>query len=137
MLGNLAQFNADIDNFARKIVPKKAAQLQTKIALEALRRIAEKTPVRTGRAKGNWIPTIGSPAPDTIESFDKTKSGSMVVARGRAILTADRPPFSTVYITNNVNYIEYLEEGSSKQAPAGMVGITIMELQQMNFGGEI
>ena len=34
-------------------------------------------------------------------------------------------------ISNNANYIEYLENGSSTQAPNGMLGITLMEVPDM------
>jgi hypothetical protein len=38
-------------------------------------------------------------------------------------------PFGTVSIANNVPYIGVLEFGSSKQAPGGMVRVTISEIQ--------
>jgi len=50
--------------------------------------------------------------------------------RGLAAL-ADLPPFSVVYITNNVNYISFLEEGTPKTLPVGMVAVTVEELQEM------
>lgn len=34
-------------------------------------------------------------------------------------------------IHNDANYIEYLENGSSTQAPNGMLGITLMEVPRM------
>ncbi len=40
----------------------------------------------------------------------------------------DLGAFQIVYIANNVNYIIYLEDGTSKQAPEGMVAITMQEL---------
>jgi len=38
---------------------------------------------------------------------------------------------SIVVLTNNVEYIDILEEGGSQQAPEGMMSITIEELSQM------
>jgi len=32
------------------------------------------------------------------------------------------------YITNNVHYVKYLENGTSQQAPKGMVGVTLIEI---------
>ena len=38
-------------------------------------------------------------------------------------------------IWNNVEYIKQLEEGTSKQAPQGMVAVTVRELEsQTNIG---
>ena len=34
-----------------------------------------------------------------------------------------------IYITNNVDYINELDKGSSQQAPNGMVSLTINEVQ--------
>ena len=67
---SLAQFNKSIDDFARKI-PGKVSALQKKIVLEALKRIVERTPVDTGRARGNWQVTIGTPARGVVEDSDK------------------------------------------------------------------
>ena len=35
----------------------------------------------------------------------------------------------SVFITSALDYIKYLDQGSSQQAPAGMVNITIAELE--------
>lgn len=95
--------------------------------------IVKKTPVDTGRARGNWNITVGHD--DTLES------------------TRTRPQFKnvdevpkvegdeTIYISNNLPYITTLEYGGypknpkggngktvngySKQAPEGMVGLTL------------
>ena len=127
MLGNLAQFNMEITEFAKR-VPEEAAELQRKIVLAAFVKISDRTPVLTGRARGNWIPTIGSPAEYAFDRIDPT--GTMSKAELIAMLPSI-PPFSVCYISNNVNYIIFLEEGSSQKAPAGMVAVTIEELWEM------
>ena len=124
---NLKEFNLEIDKFTES-VPEKVTVLQKKIAFEAIRRIPEKTPVDTGRAKGNWQITIGSPAGAILELFDK--DGNPTIAKAMAQLQ-NLPPYQVVYITNNVHYIIYLENGHSMQAPAGMVSVTIEELRQL------
>lgn len=133
MSDSLAKFNTEIDNFAKKVIPQKVVLLQKKIAFEALKRIAEKTPVRTGRARGNWQVTIGQPAASVLNTFDIM--GKETIAKGLAAL-ANLPPFSVVYITNNVNYISFLEEGTPKTLPVGMVAVTVEELREM-FAGDI
>jgi uncharacterized protein CbrC (UPF0167 family) len=124
---SLKNFNAEIDKFVAGI-PDKVMTIQKKIALEALRMIVERTPVRTGRAKGNWQVTIGQPAIEALNAFDI--EGMETVRQGLAALS-DLPPYQVVYITNNVNYISFLEEGTSEQAPKGMVSVTVDDLREM------
>ena len=141
------EFNACCDSFVEDIIPYYFQAVVSKIGLEALRRIVLRTPVDTGRARGNWQVSIGSPIETVVETMDP--SGQQVIEDGTRIiadwsmsspsivsgvLTAvqkDLGAFPTVWISNNVPYILWLEDGSSKQAPAGMVGLTIQELEGM------
>jgi len=139
---NLAQFNREVTQFARSI-PGKVTVMQKKIVLEALLRLVEKTPVDTGRARGNWQATIGSPAEGQVGG-DWPKTGGppkterpplrpedkQVIAKGLAAI-AGLPPFQVVWISNNIDYIEELEHGHSGQSPEGMLAITIEELRNM------
>lgn len=125
---NLKQFNKEVDVFAKTLVPQKVIVLQKKIVFEALKRLVMKTPVDTGRARGNWQVTIGRPVTAAIEALDK--SGDETIKKGLAAIAA-LPPYQVVWICNNVDYIEFLEEGSSRQAPEGMMSLTIEELKVM------
>jgi len=123
----LAQFNREIDAFARKI-PLRTTTLQKKVVLEALRRLVMKTPVDTGRARGNWQVTIGDPARGQTDETDMI--GTATIAQGLQAL-AGLPAYQVVWISNNVDYIEELEHGHSKQAPEGMLAVTVEELRAM------
>lgn len=127
MIDNLLQFNKEIDDFA-KTIPNEVTTLQKKIVLEALKRVVLKTPVDTGRARGNWQVAIGRPAGTKLQTTDK--SGSETINKGLAAL-AGLPDYDVVFIDNNLEYIEFLEAGSSQQAPVGMLAITVEELRQM------
>ena len=105
-----------------------ATVMQKKVVLEALRRLVEKTPVDTGRARGNWQVTIASPAEGQVEVTDS--DGAATLVKGLASLIG-LPNFQIVWISNNVDYIEKLEHGGSKQAPEGMLAITFEELRNM------
>ena len=78
--------------------------------------VIKMTPVDTGRAKGNWQCTIGSPANGTNQLAD---------SEGAMIATVPNPAGSKVYLTNNLPYIQKLEYGHSTQAPSGMVRVSI------------
>ena len=73
------------------------------------------TPVDTGRARGNWQTTVGQPATDQIER--EGASASMAEAEAKIPKGAGQETM----LANNLPYIEELENGSSKQASAGMV----------------
>lgn len=128
---SLERFNREVKAYAAKI-PGKVTVLQKKLVLEALRRIVQKTPVDTGRARGNWQVTIGGPASGVLERLDK--DGSETIQKGLAAV-ASLPDFQVVWISNNLEYIEFLESGSSKQAPKGMVRLTILQLREMVRSG--
>jgi hypothetical protein len=103
-------------------------QVGRKVALELFRRVIYKTPVDTGRARANWQVTIGTPAAGTIE-IDDTNGGATMSKATAA--SAGFKAGDTIYLTNNLPYIRRLEEGSSQQAPAGMVALTVQEFAQI------
>ena len=99
-----------------------------KIALEMFRRIILKSPVDTGRFRGNWQIAIGSVPDGTLELDDKT--GTATIAKGAAIALGMNAG-DIVYFANNLPYARRLEEGYSQQAPAGMVALTVQEFQSI------
>lgn len=119
-------FALDIAKFVKK-AEGNATQVVRKIGIDTLAAVVKRTPVDTGRARANWNTSIGSP--DLGVSDNKDKSGELAKARGRAVIgtaTAAAP----IYLMNSLPYIRRLEyEGWSKQAPAGMVRITVAEFQ--------
>ena len=119
----MGSFTDDLKRFERKTAGK-MDQVGRKVALELFKRIIYKTPVDSGRARGNRQVAIGSVPSGTIEIDDKEGGATMSAA------TAASAGFNagdTIYLTNNLPYIRRLEEGSSQQAPAGMVALTVQE----------
>lgn len=89
------------------------------LALNIHGSLTEDTPVDTGWARANWIPSVGSPTPRAVGTPGQPDAGAvtqgiMEVSRWKI---ADGP----IYLTNNVPYIQQLNSGSSKQAPAGFI----------------
>lgn len=102
------------------------AVIQT-IGMSALRGVVLKTPVDTGRARGNWIATRTSPTSQTFKKTDK--SGTATIAKGEAVISAyDHSKHTQIVIQNNLPYINRLENGWSKQFANGMVAVTLNEL---------
>ena len=98
--------------------------------------ITRKTPVLTARARGNWITSVGAPSQEVGNhlnagvSLTGSPNTGHEKASGRAIkqkLEALPLGKSKSYITNNLDYIAGLENGTSPKAPANaMVQGTII-----------
>ncbi|HEX7048653.1 MAG TPA: HK97 gp10 family phage protein [Longimicrobiales bacterium] len=99
------------------------------LALEALARLMRKTPVDTGRARANWNVALGSPDRSTDEDRTIADAGRAQAEGVRVI--AEFGPGRVLYVTNSLPYIQDLEDGRSKQAPQGMVKVTVAELKPL------
>lgn len=97
------------------------------IAMDTLRGVVLKSPVDTGRFRGNWIVSLNSPSMEQTPRTDA--SGSATINKAiSAIESYDVETTSRIYIQNNLPYGNKLENGSSQQAPEGMVSVTINEI---------
>lgn len=115
----------DIERLKLKLIERRR-QLLRGLVLEAHKRIVLRTPVDTGRARGNWMLTEGE-ASEVVRDF-LDASGQAALAEAVQFvgqMTGD----DVVFIVNNLPYIGPLERGHSQQAPAGMVGVTLAEVQ--------
>lgn len=78
------------------------------------------TPVDTGWARANWIPSSGQPFPLTVGSREAVSAGRQQLGLAQ-VLTSYTLTQGPAHVTNNVPYIGKLNAGSSRQAPAGFV----------------
>ena len=101
------------------------------LSLEALRRVVLRTPVDTGRARGNWF--VEFHRAGSLITEDESKTGSLSIARGSSKIGEYKNfgsgSFPAISLYNNLPYIDGLENGRSKRAPEGMVAVTVAELQ--------
>lgn len=125
-------FTKDIERFARKVATAEDKIVRT-ATLELFRGVILATPVKTGRARGAWTTSVGAPAasPDRVDQVALVAGGGGSVAV--AEVYAKTPPGAgqVTFLANDLPYIERLESGSSKQAPAGMVKINIDRVKKM------
>ena len=102
-----------------KLIDKAVESVAVEITLDFTRFVIEDTPVDTGWARANWIPSVGSPVespagfPGEVQQSFQQQGVDNV---GRYSLS-DGP----LYVSNNVPYIEKLNAGTSSKAPAGFV----------------
>lgn len=72
------------------------------------------TPVQTGHARANWIPSVGTPHQGELD----TAGGNAAAAQGQAQVMAYTLEQGPMYVSNRAPYIRRLNEGSSTQSPA-------------------
>jgi len=91
------------------------------IALAMLNEIVLRSPVDTGRFRGNNIVSVGAPVYTSSENVDPT--GSETIQQGLRVTTG-LEPYTQVFIQNNLPYAVPLEDGHSQQAPAGIYAVS-------------
>ncbi|MCP4897721.1 MAG: hypothetical protein GY906_12175 [bacterium] len=120
--------------FISSKVKKNAENAVKKAALAADRAAVMATPVDTGRARANWLVSVGKPRLGE-EFFDSMPGGktsnegpaaSQALDQGRAAIMKYKLGKGGIFISNSVHYIQRLESGSSAQAPGGMTAAALM-----------
>lgn len=111
-------FGDDMVKWAKK-VGKTTDQACRGVKLGILSNIVLNTRVDTGRARGNWNVSDGSPDMSISDATDK--GGGATISKGMGEIKA----FSKTYISNNLPYIEVLEEKD------GMVATTLARAERI------
>lgn len=109
------------------------AQAVRMLALEIDAELRRATPVDTGHARRNWVPSVGQP--NTQEAKDDTAR-----AQGIADVMAYELANGALWVANVVPYIRALNYGHSKQQPAGFVEraiATALQKVQAKLAGKI
>jgi len=119
----MSRFALEVANWAERTKREQSTILR-KIALEVFSRVVMRTPVDTGRARGNWQVEIGTPRGDVIDRFDA--GGDQTISDAESRIT-QWDGTGAVFLFNNLPYIMRLEDGWSGQAPNGMVRLTLEE----------
>lgn len=136
MAHDLLSLAAEMERLTTAI-PEAASQTASRVAFTIVADLAYRTPVDTSNAISNWQTTLDAPAsieipPHYMGSRGSTYSVSAAetVARAKLVLKAKKPQ-QAIYIANNADYITDLNQGTSKQAPAGFVEISKMIGEKM------
>ena len=116
-----------VDNIARDVVGVVVGSLYSTVAMI--------NPVLTGHSRGNWKIGVGKdPGLDIQPNYKGAPQGPITAPERTRIRNAEKdlrraPVGTSVAIVNRVNYVHgeggewqrYLDNGSSKQAPNGIV----------------
>lgn len=123
------EFENEVNEFTKRFIETLLAELTTV------------TPADTTKALSNWQIGINSPVSDgPIDPYvagrggdTQPESARAAYEAGKAILQAKRSG-NVVYISNLADYIVYLNEGTSYQAPAGFIEIAIAKVERQFEG---
>ena len=108
------------------------SDLIRRLAVNIVAELIETTPVDTGWAAANWVPSVGAPFTGAV-GFGPSRGADGGFDQGEvagAQLRQQQAQFGllrynvrdgSVFISNNVPYIVFLNAGSSQKAPAGFV----------------
>lgn len=142
MANDFRQFNVSLDDFTRR-VGLAPATVAKRVAFDLFGRIVRKTPVDTGRARASWNISVNHPnrsvvarmrtivkrGTHTPKGLDRPSLQQAVSpSQNKSLFALNVKPGDEIWITNNLPYIVELEKGHSKQAPAGMVALSIEEV---------
>lgn len=125
-------FQADLKAFSEALGLTMATCVRH-VTLQVHEGCVLKTPVDTGRARGSWGISLYTPGTYELPEGDIWGvDGGTAMARAQQHVLGqidEEQPFLETWVYNNLEYIEALENGHSQQAPAGMVAITMAEVE--------
>ena len=120
-------------------------QLVERLAVGIIRSVQENleasTPVDTTWARSNWMPSIGSPFLRGLSALDRspTAQAASVQAQfqdsAKTSLASYRLSSGPLFVSNNVPYINDLNDGKSPQAPAFFVQRAIAKAVREDIRG--
>ena len=131
----------NFDDFAKRIdriavqVEGNVEQAVKDCASAVLRSVVVNTPVDTGMARSNWSPALDRAFDGLFSARVPGEKGATAEENAAATIEAGMPTIEAfdvaanreIHITNNAPHIQPLNDGHSKQAPAGFVQIAVME----------
>lgn len=120
------KFAIEVANWCDKALADADEVLRT-ATMEIFGRVIDRSPVKSGRFKGNWNASVG--AADTSVSDRKDPGGSVTKARVQSSVSSAKSG-DEIFLVNALPYARKLEFGSSKQAPLGVIGPVVLEFQQ-------
>lgn len=118
-------------------IAKNTSDAVRKIALFVDQQVVMGTPVDTGRARSNWVVSVGMPFEGELEPYapgeklgiGEGANAGAAIAQGQRVIAENQwiTDGESIFITNNVHYIGLLNDGSSPQAPPYYVEQAIVD----------
>jgi hypothetical protein len=132
----MRQFAKRMTLIARKI-RENTVKAVKRAAIAADQAAVLETPVDTGRARANWIVSIGAAVDEESDytsqdggrEANEGPAGNHAMGQARTIISRYRLGQGGIYINNSLEYIGELDQGSSDQSPQGMTAAAIKAAQ--------
>jgi hypothetical protein len=119
--------NIQPDEIANR-VRERVARIMRLAAMDATRQLLMQHPVDTGYSRSQWRisqneidKSVDSPPTPVERTSRKDQKGWYPFKPPNLSELNSVTPDDTIFITNSVGYVRFLEEGSSKQAPAHFI----------------
>ena len=122
MASTLGAFGRRMRRLIAPRLARNADEMVRRTAVAVNQTVTLATPVDTGRARGNWQAEVGRPL---LEETDRLDPGGATTVSANNVRIAAYSGQGSVFLSNNVPYINRLNQGHSAQAPAGFVEISI------------
>lgn len=122
-----ANFARALNDIAGDVTDEDLPLFMRKTMIDLVKKVIKKTPVDTGRARGGWTPYL-------IDQGVNTSAGPPENASDGDFTEELGGTHQFIEVVNGVEYIVFLEFGSSDQAPGGMVRVT---MRQMGAGSDL
>lgn len=131
---NLTSFSAKVSMLGRTLPARKIRPRIQEVLSRIAVGIIEKTPKDTGRAKGNWQYSYDGPVTSEVgtpgtKGVKDSWRGPDSQAAALLFVLGIASPYVRVFFANPVPYAEFLEKGTSTQAPNGMLKVTVEEVR--------
>mgnify|MGYP003108427032 FL=1 len=96
--------------------------IQRKLTMDAMAQLTKYTPRDTGYLAFNWFPSVNAPMPDVLRGV-KGKQNPLP-----EVVSPQLTPYGIVYVQNNVEYAEYVNNGTPRMEGRFMVERTLQDL---------
>lgn len=131
-------FSLDVSEFAQ-LIDKRALYVQRGVAIDLFSKVVIRTPVDIGTLRANWRPSVNKPNKSKTKKTDPSGQETIALikkkfekARGDRFILTNNLPYAPIveyglYPSKGGGETAKTINGYSKQAPKGMVRVTLAE----------
>lgn len=126
MANNFKQLSSTLHKLALGVV-ENANKRKRAIASAIVSELINETPIDEGRARSNWQASSGGDIKEKVEPYYPGTKGSTTAENTSAALSSankaikNSVPEEPLYVVNNLEYIEALNNGHSPQVNPGFI----------------
>jgi len=120
------KFNKEFKNAEEKI-NKAIDKTLRSVATELFGEIIRRTPVDSGRLRGNWQININTPLLNEIARVDP--AGAQTISFETSKLGKFTTDHKSIWFSNNLPYATIIEDGGINRRPFGMVKTTLTDFK--------